>query len=81
MKIFVKAKPSAKIESVRSIGGLFEKKDAPHFIVSVKEPPTDGKANRAIEKALAKYFKVPPSRVRIIFGHASRSKVVEIEEE
>lgn len=83
MKIFIKAKPGAKTESVREIEGLFpasgdKAETAPQFVVSVKEPPTDGKANRAIERALAEYFHVPPARVRIVSGHASREKVVEV---
>ena len=83
MKIAVKAKPGAKTEFVKRVdeGGLFEKKNTvPQFAVSVKEPPTDGRANRAIEKALAEYFKVPPSRVRIVSGHTARTKIVEVGE-
>ena len=86
MKIFVKAKPGAKKESVRKAqepDGLFPKAGAkaalPQFVVAVKERPTDGKANRAIEKAIAGYFKVPLSRARIVSGHASREKIVEID--
>lgn len=72
MKIFVKAKPGAKKESV-------EKVDANNFIVSVKEPAKEGRANWAIERALARHFKVSPSQVRIISGQKSRQKVVEID--
>ncbi|PJA37619.1 hypothetical protein CO181_02780, partial [candidate division WWE3 bacterium CG_4_9_14_3_um_filter_43_9] len=50
MKIFVKAKPRAKNEKIEKIG-----EDC--FKVSVKEPPEEGKANQAIVKALAEYFK------------------------
>jgi uncharacterized protein YggU (UPF0235/DUF167 family) len=77
MKIFIKAKPGAKVESVRKVEGLLT--GPAQFVVSVKEPPAGGKANRAIERALAEYFHVPPSRVRIVSGHASREKVVEVE--
>ena len=48
------------------------------FVVAVKERAVDGKANRAIEKALAEHFGVSPSSVRIITGHASREKTVDI---
>ena len=48
MKIFVKAKLNAKEERVERI-------DENNFIVAVKEPPVDGKANQAILKALAEY--------------------------
>jgi hypothetical protein len=79
MKILVRAKPGAKTESVQKVEGLFPASggvDAPQFVVSVKEPPVDGKANRAVERALAEYFHVAPSQVRIVAGHASREKYV-----
>lgn len=101
MRIFIKAKPGAKKESVQRVTrreeGLFpavagglgnaavaETKSVPmdklQFVVAVKERPTGGQANRAIERAIAEYFHVAPSRVRIVAGHASREKIVEIEE-
>lgn len=48
------------------------------LVVSVKERPTGGQANRAIERAIAEYLHVAPSRVRIVAGHASREKIVEV---
>lgn len=71
MKIFVKAKPRAKEEKVEQVS-------EDHFVVAVKEPPVGGKANEAIRKAIAQYFKVPPSEVSIISGYTSRQKVVEV---
>lgn len=71
MRIFVKVKPSAKIESV-------EKIDEVHFIISVKAPPVEGKANEAVVKLLADYFSVPRGNVKIVSGLFSRNKVVEI---
>ena len=71
MKIFVKAKPGAKETRV-------EAKDATHFNVAVVEPAHDGKANRAIVKALAQHLGIAPSRVVIISGVTLRQKVVEI---
>ena len=71
MKIFVKAKSGAKEESL-------EKIDEINFAVAVKEPPKDGKANRAIVKALADYFNVAPSRFRLVSGFSSKQKVFEI---
>lgn len=72
MKILVKAKPNAQKEEVLRV-------DENHFVVAVKEPPVGGKANEAIVRALAEYFKIPKSQVRIISGHTSRQKVIEIE--
>ncbi|MBI4094858.1 MAG: DUF167 domain-containing protein [Candidatus Liptonbacteria bacterium] len=71
MKIFVKAKPSAKVAGVQKIDDL-------NYIVAVTDPPKDGKANIAITKALAEYFAVPLSRVRLISGFSARQKTFEI---
>ncbi|MBI5786941.1 MAG: DUF167 domain-containing protein [Candidatus Niyogibacteria bacterium] len=71
MKIFVKAKAGAKEEEVRKI-------DQTHFAVAVKAPAKDGKANRAIEKAVAKHFGVPVSGVSVVKGHSGRQKTIEI---
>ena len=71
MKIFVKAKPLAKEEKV-------EKIDEANFVVWVKEPPKNGKANKAIAKALALHFNVAPSRVNLVSGFSSKKKVFEI---
>lgn len=69
MKIFVKAKPSSKEEKIVKI-------DESHYEVFVKEPPIGGMANRAIIKAISDYFNAP--NVRIISGHFSRQKIIEI---
>jgi len=72
MKIFVKARPSAKEEEVKKL-------DDSHFVVSVKEPPIKGRANLAIVQALAKYFGITSDKVKIITGYTSRQKIVRIE--
>ena len=71
MKIYVKARPGANKSGVEKIDEL-------HYIVSVKEPPIRGMANRAIIKILAEYFRVPLARINIISGHTSRQKLIEI---
>lgn len=71
MKINVKAKPNSREEKV-------ERLDDSNYVVSVKEPPVKGKANVAIRNALAIYFKMASSNVRIISGHSSRNKIIEI---
>lgn len=71
MKIFIKAKPSAKEAGV-------EKLNDDNFIVSVKEPPVKGMANVAIIEILAEYFKVLPSQIKIISGYTSKNKIIEI---
>lgn len=86
MKIFVRAKPGAREEYVREMaeGGLFDgnanKETGRRFVVSVKEPARDGRANRAIEKAVAAHFGISASRVHIVSGRAARGKVLDIDE-
>ena len=70
MKIQVKVKPNSRSEEISREGGS--------FIVKVKEPPKEGKANQAVIKLLAEYFSVPQSQVRILSGFRSRNKVIEI---
>lgn len=71
MKLFVKAKPSAKQESVTKLSENT-------YVVAVKEPPVDGRANYAIARALAKHLRVAPSQVRLLGGATSRQKLFEI---
>lgn len=83
MKIFVKAKPGSKQERIEKIQptlflNSFANTADAHFIVFVKEPPAQGRANMAIIRALAEYFKVPPSRLRLVSGFSSREKLFEL---
>jgi len=71
MRIFVKTKPSSRVEKINKI-------DDRNFIVTVKEPPAKGRANKAIVKALADYFKISRSDIKIIQGHKSKQKVIKI---
>jgi uncharacterized protein (TIGR00251 family) len=47
--------------------------------VSLAAPPVDGKANEECVRFFAELAGVPRSRVRIVTGLTSRTKVVEIE--
>ena len=72
MKIQVKVKPRSKTEDVtKEIGGEV-------YVVRVKEPPIEGKANRAVLKLLARHFGVPESHLRIVSGLTGKNKVVEV---
>ena len=70
MKISVKVIPNSKIEEVIREGD--------RFLVRVKEPAKEGKANGAVIKSLAAYFKVPQRQVVISSGFGSRNKVIEV---
>jgi uncharacterized protein (TIGR00251 family) len=73
MKIQVKVKPNSRTEELSQEGDS--------FIVKVKEPPKEGKANQAVIKLLAEHFSVSQSQVRILSSFRSRKKVIEIVEE
>ena len=72
MKIHVKVKPNSRTEEVSQ--------ESDSFIVKVKEPPREGKANQAVIKLLAEHFDVPQSQVRILSGFKGRNKVIEVAE-
>jgi uncharacterized protein YggU (UPF0235/DUF167 family) len=78
MKIFVDAKPWARVEKVEKIAPPENRPTEQHFMVAVKEPPLEGKANQAIARALANYFNLPRSRVCLVSGFSSKKKVFEI---
>ena len=46
--------------------------------VYVKEPPLEGKANKAIKEALAKHLHLSKSKVILVKGEKSKQKVFEI---
>lgn len=71
MKISIKVKPSAKQEKIEDLGGN-------NFIVWVREPAKENKANFAVLEAIAKHFSVGISRVRFLSGVKSREKVIEV---
>lgn len=70
MKIQVRVTPNSNNDEVSCEGD--------RFIVKVKEPPREGRANRAVVRLLAKHFGVPQSQVKIISGFKSRDKLIEV---
>ncbi len=71
MRITVRVKPGAKHAEIQKI-------DEQNFIISVKEPPIEGRANKAVIKVLAEYFKTSPSKISIVSGHVSKIKIIDI---
>jgi uncharacterized protein len=49
------------------------------YKIDLAAPPVDGKANAACIRFLAQLADVPASRVRVVLGLTSRTKVIEIE--
>ncbi|MBI4411524.1 MAG: DUF167 domain-containing protein [Deltaproteobacteria bacterium] len=71
MKIWIQVKPRSRKEKVEILpdGSLR---------VFVKEPPVEGKANKAVVNLLARHFSVPQSTVEILSGASGKRKLVEI---
>lgn len=70
MFIKIKTHPQSKEEKIL-------KKSEDSFEVYVKEKAERGLANKAVIKVLAAYFKMPASKIRLIQGAKSRSKIYE----
>jgi uncharacterized protein len=70
MKISVKVKTNARTEEVTLESGV--------YIVKTRAQPHEGKANEAVIRLLAGYFKKPKSAIRIVTGAASKNKIIEI---
>lgn len=73
MKIRVSVKAQSKEELVQKIVGQ-------DYLVRVKAPAQEGKANAAVTALLAKHFKLPKSKVTLLHGAKSKEKVFQIGE-
>ncbi|MEP7127450.1 MAG: DUF167 domain-containing protein [Chitinophagales bacterium] len=71
MKLFIKIKPNSKTNQLL--------KDAEgNWVLKVKAPPVDGKANDEVIRVLAKILKLPKSAITILSGHTNSNKRLEI---
>ncbi len=61
-----------------SKGPLVVVDDERGVTVFLRERAVDGKANEALVRVLAEHFAVPKSKVTIVRGQASRTKIIEI---
>ena len=73
MKYTIKVKTNAKENAV-------EEGPGGELRVLVKAPPQEGRANEAVIGMLAKHFEVSKSRVAIVGGFKSKTKIVRIGE-
>jgi uncharacterized protein YggU (UPF0235/DUF167 family) len=71
MRITVLAKPGSKHASIETIGEH-------RYAISVTAVPERGKANDAVRRALAGELGIAPSRLSLVMGATSRTKVFEI---
>jgi uncharacterized protein len=76
MRVSVRVSPGS---SHTEVGGRYGTTDPPVLIVRVQAPAVDGKANVAVERALASAFEVQRSAVRLLAGRAGRTKVIEVD--
>lgn len=70
--IHIKVTAGARKES-------FKKKSEDHFEISVKEKAERNMANTRVLELVAKYFKVPLKKVRIVNGHRHPSKLIVVD--
>jgi uncharacterized protein (TIGR00251 family) len=68
----VRVQPGAKKTAIAGVYGVGT--DA-QLKIAVQAPPVEGRANAAVIAFLAELFGVPRSRVELISGELSRSKV------
>lgn len=72
MKISVVVKPNSRKEKVE--------KSENCYIVSVREPPVENKANLAVIKLLSDFFDVPKSQITIVSGQKSKRKIINLKD-
>ena len=73
MKISVHIKPNSRHREE------VVKNNDDTLTVYIKAPAIEGRANAAAIKLLAKYFKVAPSKVKLVRGATSKYKIFEID--
>ena len=71
-RISLTVKPQAKQETVTALTDN-------QYLVAVREPAKDGKANARVVELLARHFHTAKSRIRILRGLTSRIKLIEID--
>lgn len=71
MLIRVRVRPNARKETLIEV-------DESKFEISVKEKAHEGAANARAIVLIARHFRVPVKRVRILRGHRQASKIIEL---
>jgi len=75
--ISVKLTPKASSDRVGEVRKLPDGQE--QLAAYVTAPPDKGKANEALIRLLAKHLGLAPSHLKIVRGHTSRNKLIEIE--
>ena len=71
----VRVTPKSSLEAVEGLGATAE---GAAFLARVRSAPSDGEANAALERLVARWLDVPKSTVRLIHGAKSRVKSLTI---
>ncbi len=71
-RIWVTVKPLAKHESI-------QERSAGLWVISVRAPARDGKANERLVELRCDHFHKTKTRIRILCGHGSRRKLIEVD--
>lgn len=71
MKISVTVKARQKTEKISQVGKQ-------EFILWVKAPAKEGKANRAVIDLVSSHLRVAKSRCSIIHGHKHKNKIINV---
>ncbi len=71
MRISIRVKPASRRPGIElAADGV--------YVVRVKEPPIDGKANKAVLRAVAEALGAAPSAVQLVAGESAKTKRLEI---
>lgn len=68
MILSIKVKPNSKKQSIEKISET-------NYLINLKQPAQDNKANLELIKLLKKHFK---KDIKIIKGHQSKNKIIEV---
>lgn len=71
MLIHISVTPEAKQMRITKISDT-------RFEVSVRSSAERNQANMELVRVLSAYFNVPPGKIRIITGHKSAGKIIEV---
>ena len=73
MQVRVRVTAGAKRETIEELSNT-------RLEIAVKQKPAQGAANVRVVEIVARYYKVPKNKVRIVRGHATPSKILEVGE-
>ena len=71
MIINIKVKPNSSKQEIESFGNN-------RYLIYLKEPPENNRANIELINLLAKYFGIPYTHIKIKFGLNNKEKILEI---